>query len=67
MLISRRVTPPKTDVTALTIGVGITTGVTVTVTVEEVIPPGPVAVSVYGVVTVGETVMVPESATAPTP
>jgi hypothetical protein len=42
-------------------------GVTVTVTESVVVPPGPVAVTVYVVVSIGETVVVRLSATLPIP
>jgi hypothetical protein len=45
----------------------IARGVTATVTVDEVTPPGLVAVKVYRVLTVGVTVTLPEVGTVPTP
>ena len=46
----------------LTVGAGGVAGVTVTVVLAEALPPAPVAVAVYVVVTVGLTGWVPPSA-----
>lgn len=55
--------------TGVGVGVGVGVGITVIVTLQLVEPCGPVAVPVYVVVTVGNTLAVPAAAeaTAPTP